>query len=125
MKKAYQSGCSVWARIRGFAATVRSPPPVRTAFTGHLTLRWWWRLVLLLHGKPCGDAVWGSKEWTSVADGFRFYGYLYRFLSAIMGLAAGWAWACEILDCYWVSLMVTAASGLWCITGLALAGADL
>lgn len=113
-----------WHRIRNFAAIVRSPAPVRDAFTGHPLLRVWWKSILALHGKRVGDGQLAPEHWNCVADGFRFYGWLYRFVAVALLAMAAWAAASGLAGVYWLGFMIAGAFGLWCAAGLAFAGAS-
>ena len=113
-----------WHRIRKFAAIVRSPAPVRDAFTGHPLLRVWWKCILALHGKLVGDGQLAPEHWNCVADGFRFYGWLYRFVAVALLAMAAWAAVNGLAGVYWLGFMIAGAFGLWCAAGLAFAGAS-
>ncbi len=113
-----------WHRIRNFAAIVRSPAPVRDAFTGHPLLRGWWKCILALHGKSVGDGQLAPEHWNCVADGFRFYGWLYRFVAVALLAMAAWAAVTGLAGVYWLGFMIAGAFGLWCAAGLAFAGAS-
>jgi hypothetical protein len=79
--------------IRCFAAVIRSPVGVRNAFEGHRMFAWWWNRVLALHGKPIPSYFSVQNRCACVADGFRFYGWLYCGLAAVIGAAAFSCWA--------------------------------
>lgn len=113
-----------WHRIRTFAAVVRSPAPVRTAFIGHPALRAWWKCVLALHGKPAEGGLSAPEHWNCVAEGFRFYGWLYRFVALALVAMAGWTETSGVAGLYWVGFMIAGACCLWCAAGLAFAGAS-
>jgi hypothetical protein len=109
--------------IRCFAAVIRSPAGVRNAFEGHRMLAWWWDRVLALHGKPIPGNFSVQNRCACVADGFRFYGWLYRGLAAVIGAAAFSCWAANIINLFWITLLCASAIYLWATAGLAFSGA--
>lgn len=117
------SGLS-WQRIRYFAAVVRSDTVVRKAFEGQACLAWWWRLVLALHGRPAPTSFPSAFRCRSVADGFRFYGWLYRGLAILLGVSAICCCLSDVASCFWVLWMTVCAAYLWIVSGLAFAGAS-
>jgi hypothetical protein len=122
--KAFNSFSRIpWHQLRSFAAIVRSPAPVRAAFTGHPVLRAWWKCVLALHGKPVPGVQSVTGHLNCVADGFRFYGWLYRFVALMLVAMAVVAGATDLGGPYWVGFMMAGAACLWCAAWLAFAGA--
>lgn len=111
--------------IRCFAALIRSPLEVRNAFAGTLVLAWWWKGVLALHGKPIQSNLGFQTQIACIADGFRFYGLLYRGLAILIGTAAVVCWFVTIADFYWMALACGSAVYLWVVSGLAFSGASV
>ncbi len=109
--------------IRCFAAVIRGPVGVRNAFDGHRMLAWWWIRVLALHGKPIPSNFSVQNRCACVADGFRFYGWLYRGLAAVIGPVAFSCWAANIINLFWITLLCASAIYLWAAAGLAFSGA--
>lgn len=58
-----------------------------------------------------------------IADGFRFYGWLYRALAVVFGVTAFLCWVGNITDLFRVTLLAASAVYLWIASGLALSGA--
>src|SRR5262245_5361036 len=113
-----------WRNIRLFAATVRSPGSVRHAFDGHVILAWWWVIVLKLHGRPLQKDIPLSDRCERIADGFRFYGLLYRVLAAVFFASALVCLAGELASPFWISLFAAGGAYLWVVAGLAFSGAS-
>ena len=109
--------------IRWFAAVIRSDLAVRRAFEGQGILAWWWNIVLALHGKPIKTVLSLEYRCQCVADGFRFYGWLYRALAIIFGAAAFCCWVGNLAACYWVALLGASGIYLWVVSRLAFSGA--
>ena len=57
------------------------------AFEGCGATSLWWRAILWLHGKPNSPLVSENERRQIVADGFRFYAQLYRFVGLLF-----WPW---------------------------------
>ncbi len=112
-----------WKNIRCFAAIIRSEPAVRTAFDGQGILAWWWFLVLRLHGKPVQTSFPSEHRGHCVADGFRFYGWLYRGLAIILGLTAAYCWVGNLAASFWILGLIASSCYLWITAGLAFTGA--
>ena len=112
-----------WKNIRWFAAVVRSTAAVRNAFEGHRVLAWWWEKVLALHGRPVPTNLSVQDRSQCIADGFRFYGWLYRVLAVVFGMAAILCWVGNISDSFWITTLITSAIYLWTTAGLAFSGA--
>ena len=112
----------------GFSELVCGALPVQTAFNGQSVLRLWWQIVLMLHGKPRDPGLPEADRIRCIADGFRFYAWLYRLLAVIflglslvlgalkISLAEGGTW-------YWCVASLLAAVYLWLVSGLGYAGA--
>jgi hypothetical protein len=109
--------------FRCFAAVIRSDTAVRRAFEGQGLLAWWWRLVLALHGRPTQTKFPPAYRCRCVADGFRFYGWLYRGLAIILGLTAVGCCVWDLAAFFWVLWLAASAAYLWIIGGLAFTGA--
>lgn len=99
-----------------FAEIVRSSPQVRESFSDLPLHSVWWRLILVLHGKPVELETDSEEAKAVLAKGFWFYGILYSCLAI--------AFACVIpiivfsgieSSGYWVSLLL----GSSCYLGLA------
>lgn len=112
-----------WRNIRSFAAVVRSPDAVQNALAGHRVLTWWWKMVLALHGQPVALHLSMQARCQCIADGFRFYGWLYRALAIVFGVTAFLCWVGNIADLFWVTLLAASAGYLWIASGLAFLGA--
>lgn len=109
--------------IRRFAAVVRSPAAVRHAFAGQRLLACWWACVLALHGRRTAPEL-SPQQWCGcVADGFRFYGWLYRGLAGAMAVLAVLAAGGFVGDRFWLAVFAASALYLWSTAGLAFAGA--
>ncbi|MDR3459225.1 MAG: hypothetical protein P4N60_17480 [Verrucomicrobiae bacterium] len=120
---AIQNLIARWKNIRCFAAVIRSDEGVRTAFEGQGILAWWWKIVLALHGKPVQAAFPPERRFRCVADGFRFYGWLYRALAIVFCAAATFCWVCDSAGCFWILWLAAGGVYLWIIAGLAFTGA--
>lgn len=109
-----------------FSQLVCGTPSVRTAFESYAPARLWWRLILILHGKPTQSALSPAQERLQIAAGFRFYAWLYRFLAIIfllLGLLLIAADIGESSASYWAASSVLAGISLWFISGLGFSGA--
>ncbi len=118
-----QSLSNRWNNIRCFAAVVRSSAAVRTAFGGQRAMVWWWNIVLALHGKAGEPSFSLERRCRCVAEGFRFYGWLYRLLALALGAAALLCWFCSLADSFWITLFAASSIYLWIIASLAFSGA--
>ena len=113
-----------------FSQLVCGGEPVQTAFTCHPPTRFWWRLILLLHGKPVGTSVTPKRRTEVVADGFRFYAALYRLVGLILLLVGG---ALGLVGNtgdapgmgYWAGAAGLAGAYLWFVSGLGYSGARI
>lgn len=112
-----------WKNARFFAAIIRSPESVRNAFKGQKLLAWWWKLVLSLHGKPMRVNFAAIEQRECIADGFRFYGWLYRGLGILFGATTLLCWHYRMTDIYWSTLLTFSGAYLWAAGGLAISGA--
>lgn len=111
-----------------FSELVCGALPVRAAFNNQGVLRLWWQVVLMLHSKPRALRLPEADRVKCIADGFRFYAWLYRLLAVIflslslalgalkISLAEGGTW-------YWCVASLLAAVYLWLVSGLGYAGA--
>jgi hypothetical protein len=79
---------------------------------------------LALHGKPVAGFDSISEHRNCVADGFRFYGWLYRSLALVLIAFAGYAAASGLAGWYWLGFLIAGAVCLWNAAGLAFAGAS-
>jgi hypothetical protein len=120
---ALQDFLAWWKNTRCFAAVVRSPLATRAAFEGHCLLSRWWKLVLALHGKPVAVDLSPQQHVRCIADGFRFYGWLYRVLAVVFGVGAVLCLAGNIVGLFWIVMLATSAVYLWTTAGLAFSGA--
>ena len=111
-----------WFNFRCFAAVVRSPAYVRDAFSENRVLAWWWSAVLTLHGKP--DQRSFPNYGQSIAEGFQFYGVLYRLLAVVLASSALICWRCEIAGFFSIAALLLGGIYLWIVTGLAFCGAS-
>ena len=113
-------------KLPTFSQLVCSAPLVRTAYDSYAPAKLWWRLILMLHGKPTNSALSAQKENAIIAAGFRFYAWLYRFLAVVflsMGPLLIFAETGQRSSDYWVTSSVFAGVCLWLISGLGFAGA--
>src|SRR5215510_4032735 len=78
--------------VRLFAAVVRSPPSVRHAFDENRILALWWTCILSLHGSPMPKPLAQSDRCEVIAEGFTFYGLIYRFLAAMFFVSGFVVW---------------------------------
>lgn len=105
---------------RSFAQVLRSSERLRATFDRMGAFALWWRIVLLLHGKPVSDRLPDDERARILAGGFRFYGYLYLGLGALILSGTG-AWL--LMDAspspYWVGL--AGFGGLYLVASSALA----
>lgn len=111
-----------------FSQIVCGASPVREAFLEHRPTRNWWRLILLLHGKPVQNSLSSSKITKRVADGFKFYAWLYRFLAVVFLLLAPVLFAFgaagdKTSSTYFALCSLLAGLYLWSVSGLGYAGA--
>jgi hypothetical protein len=113
-------------RIRCFASVVRSPGHVRAAFASQrFLLRVWWGLVLGLHGRAVRSSMTPEEERACIADGFHFYGTLYRLVALTLMIVFLGAVAAGITGFYGQALLACAAGYLWITANLATDGARL
>ncbi len=111
-----------------FSQIICSAQPVRTAFTTHRPTRVWWNLILALHGKSVGVSLSQAEQNQRVADGFKFYAWLYRFLAVIFLLLAPIFIIANVAEnstssSYWAAASFLAGIYLWGVSGLGYAGA--
>ncbi len=117
-----------------FSQLVCSDSLVRNAYDSYAPAKLWWRLILMLHGKPNGkpngkptsSALATEQEDLVIAAGFRFYAWLYRFLAVVFLLLGPLLMVAEIdadNSVYWALFSVFAGASLWFISGLGFAGA--
>jgi hypothetical protein len=84
----------------------------------------------MLHGKPVNPTLSPTERIKRIADGFKFYAWLYRFLSFIFLFLAPVLLALNVADnsiasAYWASASFLAGMYLWCVSGLGYAGAKV
>jgi hypothetical protein len=79
--------------------------------------------VLALHGKPLKSHLTLKSRTACIAEGYRFYGLLYRFLAVVIGAAALACWFLRITGLFWMTLAYGSAVYLWVVSGLAFSGA--
>lgn len=111
--------------IRLFAAAMRSSDSVNCAFQSQPLLRCWWNCVLALHRKSVSIPLSEEAYWFCVADGFRFYGWLYRILAVLLLGMLTVLWKFGLAGSFWLCLLGSAALYLWVTTGLAFEGAKV
>ena len=114
-------------RIRCFASVVRSPGHVRAAFASQrFPLRTWWGLILRLHGRAARNSTMTPEEERAcIADGFHFYGTLYRLVAVMLMVVFVGAVAAGISGFHGQALLACAAGYLWITANLATDGARL
>lgn len=111
--------------MTSFAAIVRSPAAVRSAFADVPFIRTWWRIVLALHGKPTAtDGPEAARE--VIAAGFVFYSRLYAMLGAVFLIlcAATFRIAIDAHLSYWMLLGFAAGGYLLLSATVARKGAQ-
>ena len=111
-----------------FSQIVSSSPSVRAAFAVHRPTRFWWNLILMLHGKPVNPSLSRAAKTKRIADGFKFYAWLYRFLAIIFFLLTPTFMTLNVtgnsdVSSYWATASFLAAVYLWCVSNLGYAGA--
>ena len=111
-----------------FQQVVCSAPPVQDAFADLPVLNRWWQIVLFLHGKPRDPLVSGTDRVRCVAEGFRFYAWLYRVLAmifmALTGLlAALQGMGSDGISAYWIGASCLGGIYLWIVSRLGYYGA--
>lgn len=112
----------------GFSQILCSAQSVRAGFSSHRPTQFWWKLILLLHGKPVSSSLSQAQRIQRVADGFRFYAWLYRVLSIIFLFLAPAFLVLNVAEsdsssAYWAAVSLQAAIYLWCVSGLGYSGA--
>jgi hypothetical protein len=111
-----------------FSDLVCGALPVQAAFDGQRGFCLWWRVVLMLHGKPRDTNLPEADRLNCIANGFRFYAWLYRmlaviFLSLTLALGALKISLAESGTWYWCVTSLLVAIYLWLVSGLGYAGA--
>ncbi len=111
-----------------FSQIICSAQSVRAAFTSHRPTRFWWNLILALHGKPVDSSLPQAKQNQRIADGFKFYAWLYRFLAVIFLLLVPVFIVANVAEnstssSYWAAASFLAGVYLWSVSGLGYAGA--
>lgn len=111
-----------------FSQLVCSVDSVRTAFTAHPPTHCWWKLILALHGKPVDISLSQAERNQRIANGFKFYAWLYRFLAVIFLLLAPVFIVANVAEngtssLYWAAASFLAGVYLWGVSGLGYAGA--
>ena len=109
-----------------FAQLVCGAQSVRTAFEFYAPARLWWRLILMLHGKPTNPSLSPQQETRQIAAGFRFYAWLYRFLATLFLLLGPALIAADSGEgdlSYWAASSVLTGVTLWFVSGLGFCGA--
>ena len=108
-----------------FAEIVRSSPAVRESFRDLPLLHAWWRVILVLHGKPIDTKRNSHHARTTLAKGFRFYGQLYTSLAIVTSCAVPLIFATEARNQgFWVSLLLGSSLYLGIASALAFSGSD-
>ncbi len=109
-----------------FAKIIRSSRAVRTAFDKAPAHRWWWRVVLALHGKPCRDDLSIADRKRILSIGFRFYAVLYALLALLMVAISVLLLAFRVVEgLYWPGMALFACIYLSGSSALAFRGACL
>lgn len=111
-----------------FSTIICSSPHVKTAFSIHPPTRYWWNIILRLHGKPTDSHLSPQERVYCIAGGFRFYAWLYRLLAIIFLILAPALVALNVADntnasTYWGMASFLAGIYLWNVSGLGYAGA--
>lgn len=110
-----------------FSQIVSSEQSVRTTFSTHGPTRFWWTLILMLHGKPVDPALSAAETIIRVAEGFKFYAALYRSLAVVFLVLAPTLLAINMVEAdavssYWAGASLLAGVYLWSVSGLGYAG---
>ena len=109
-----------------FAEIIRSSRSVRAAFDKAPAYRWWWRAILVLHGKPCRDDLSTADRGRILSRGFRFYAMLYILLALIMVAVSVFLVAFKVTEgFYWPGMALFAGIYMGGSSGLAFKGARL
>ena len=109
-----------------FTEIIRSSRFVRAAFDKAPAYRWWWRAILVLHGKPCRDDLSTADRRRILSHGFRFYAMLYILLALIMVAVSVFLVAFKVTEgFYWPGMALFAGIYLGGSSGLAFKGARL
>lgn len=114
-----------------FSRIVCGCEPLQSAFDSlSFAVKLWWRIVLWLHGKPTAPQLSDEERTQIVADGFRFYAALYRFLSLLFFGVSALLWFSGILETardaiYWTGAGVLSGAFLWIASGVGFAGAKM
>ena len=113
-----------------FSRVVSGDAFVVDAFERSGAARVWWRAILWLHGKPTSPILSDNERRQIVAEGFRFYAQLYRFLGVLFWLVGGACTFAGIYETENATLYGTLASALaggllWFASGLGFRGAKL
>ncbi len=115
--------------VRCFASVVRSPDHVRAVFDsqGQYLVKVWWKLVLGLHGRPVRNLTPMAleEERGCIADGFHFYGILYRLVALMLFVAFLGAMVFGVTGFYGLGILGGSAAYLWITANLAIDGARL
>lgn len=97
-----------------FSRVVSGAESVTGAFEGYRAASVWWRAILWLRGKPTSPVLSESERRQIIADGFRFYAQLYRFVGVLIWLVGG--------ACYYAGVFETANAALYGSLASALTG---
>ena len=113
-----------------FSRVVSGAEPVASAFDGCGGAQFWWRAILWLHGKPASPLLSHTERRRIVADGFRFYAHLYRFVGVLFWLVGGACYFAGVFETTNAALYGTLAPALtggllWFASGLGFQGAKL
>jgi len=112
--------------IRCFASVVRSPEHVRAAFASQrFLLKAWWGVILGLHGRAVRHSMTPQEERVCIAEGFHFYGMLYRLVALMLVIVFVGSVAAGITGLYGQALLACSAGYLWVTANLATDGASL
>lgn len=112
-----------------FSRVVSGAEVVSNAFDSHKAARLWWRAILWLHGKPTAPTLNADARRQIVADGFRFYAWLYRSLGILFWMVGGALWSTGVFETvceasYWLGAATLSGGFLWFASGLGFGGAQ-
>ncbi len=111
-----------------FSRVVCGAEPVQSVFNSCFAARSWWRAILCLHGKPTSPMLSPRQRTEIVADGFRFYAQLYRFLALVFAFVSATALVLPVFSStrdafYWTGAAIGVALYLWSASRIGFAGA--
>jgi len=109
-----------------FAEIIRSSRTLQTTFEDISSFDMWWRIVLVLHGKPVAKSTSEEEKLQILVKGFQFYGYLYLGLGlCLLCVFSLFSYYEAFPSTYWAMLSAFFAVYLIASSQLAFKGATL